>query len=279
MSYMLRKGDRGQEVARLQSHLCGDLTADGIFGSKTDAAVRDHQWRQGLTVDGIAGPDTLGSLGIPVLLGIDVSSHNGEIDWLEVAKSGVKYAWVKHSEGQTHENPRHKENILGARNNNVIAGAYHFGRADTNRVPNLQDAVKEAEWFLSLYNPKPGDLLPMLDIENGMKTDDNYNVEWALKWLEVVENAVGSKPIVYTARWAEQLYLQYADKALLEQLATYPVWWASYNEGTEPERWTGKIWDEWDVWQFTGSGTTPGISGRCDRNWMAGGQLENLRLK
>lgn len=278
MSYTLRKGDRGQEVKRLQGHLCG-LIADGIFGSKTDQAVRDYQAKQGLVVDGIAGTNTLRELGIPVLLGIDVSAWNGNINWSEVSKSGVKYAWVKHTEGQTHVNSGHKENMLGARNNNVIAGAYHFGRPDTNRDENLQDAVREAEWFLKNYNHKTGDLIPVLDVEKGMKTDDNYNVEWSLKWLEVVENALGCKPMVYTAKWAEDLYLIRADKSLLIELAKYPVWWASYNEGVEPERWTGKIWQEWDVWQFTGSGTTPGISGRCDRNWMAGGQLENLRIK
>jgi lysozyme len=278
MSYNLRKGDRGQEVSRLQKHLCG-LTIDGIFGSKTDQAVRDYQAKQGLIVDGIAGTNTLRELGIPVLLGIDVSAWNGNINWGEVSKSGVKYVWVKHTEGQTHVNSGHKENMLGARNNNVIAGAYHFGRPDTNRDENLQDAVREAEWFLKNYNHKTGDLIPVLDVEKGMKTDDNYNVEWSLKWLEVVENALGCKPMVYTAKWAEDLYLIRADKSLLAELAKYPVWWASYNDGVEPERWTGKIWKEWDVWQFTGSGSTDGIVGRCDRNWMAGGQLDSLRIK
>ena len=175
MSYNLRKGDRGQEVSRLQKHLCG-LTVDGIFGSKTHAAVEDFQTKQGLVVDGIAGTNTLRELGIPVLLGIDVSAWNGNINWGEVSKSGVKYVWVKHTEGQTHVNSGHKENMLGARNNNVIAGAYHFGRPDTNRDENLQDAVREAEWFLKNYNHKTGDLIPVLDVEKGMKTDDNYNV-------------------------------------------------------------------------------------------------------
>ena len=277
MSYNLKKGDRGQEVSRLQKRLCG-LTVDGIFGSKTRTAVEDFQSKQGLVVDGIAGTNTLRELGIPVLLGIDVSAWNGNISWDKVAKSDVKYAWIKHTEGQTHANRGHVENVLAARNNNVIAGAYHFGRPDTNRDENLKDAIREAEWFLAHYNPKPGDLIPVLDVEKGMKTDDNYNAEWALKWLERVGDAVGCKPMVYTARWAEQLYLMHAKKDLLDELATYPVWWASYNEGCSPERWTGKIWKEWDVWQFTGSGTTSGIKGRCDQNWLAGGQLTNLRI-
>ena len=61
MSYNLKKGDRGQEVSRLQKRLCG-LTVDGIFGSKTRTAVEDFQSKQGLVVDGIAGTNTLREL-------------------------------------------------------------------------------------------------------------------------------------------------------------------------------------------------------------------------
>ncbi len=278
MSYNLRKGDRGQEVSRLQKHLCG-LTTDGIFGNKTHTAVQDYQANQGLVVDGIAGKNTLRSLGISVLQGIDVSAWNGRIDWTKVSSCGMKYAWVKHTEGQTHVNSGHRENILGARNNNIVAGAYHFGRPDTNRDQHIVDAVREADWFLQNYIPKPGDLVPVLDVEKGMKTDDSYNVEWALKWLEVVERAIGSKPMVYTAKWAEDLYLARADKSLLQELGKYPVWWASYNEGVEPSRWTGKVWKEWSVWQYTSKGSVGGIRGNCDQNWMAGGCLDSLRLK
>ena len=64
MSYMLREGDRGQEVKRLQLNL--EVSSDGIFGPKTDSAVRSYQGANDLGVDGIAGPLTLGSLGIDV---------------------------------------------------------------------------------------------------------------------------------------------------------------------------------------------------------------------
>lgn len=276
MAYNLRKGDRGQEVKNLQSRLCG-LEADGIFGSKTDAAVRDYQSAKDLAVDGIAGKATQTALGMPVYPGIDVSSHNGEIDWQAVSNSGVRFAWIKHTEGRTHENPRHEENLLGARANNVVAGAYHFARPDTDREPNLGDAITEAKWFLSHYDAKPGDLVPMLDLENGMKTDDTYNAHWALAWLETVEAELGHKPICYTARWAEDMYLVNADKTLLEELKEYPVWVASYNSGIEPER-PSRIWSGWNVWQYTGSGAVPGVEGNCDKNWMSGGMLDYLRM-
>ena len=75
--YTLRRGDKGQEVGRLQTKL--DITIDGDFGPQTEGAVKSHQRDEGLVVDGLAGPKTLGSMGIAVYPGIDVSSHNGTV--------------------------------------------------------------------------------------------------------------------------------------------------------------------------------------------------------
>lgn len=58
----LKNGSRGEEVKRLQT-LLGGLEADGIFGAKTEAAVRTFQKEYGLSVDGIVGPKTWGALG------------------------------------------------------------------------------------------------------------------------------------------------------------------------------------------------------------------------
>ena len=91
--YILRKGDRGQEVARMQTNL--NTKVDGIFGSDTQSEVRDYQSRYDLGVDGLAGPQTLGHMGIEVYPGIDLSSHNGEVDFRKVVDAGVKYAWIK----------------------------------------------------------------------------------------------------------------------------------------------------------------------------------------
>tara|TARA_B100000131_G_scaffold102069_1_gene99048 strand:+ start:1457 stop:2299 length:843 start_codon:yes stop_codon:yes gene_type:complete len=279
MIYTLRKGDRGQEVKRLQSKL--KILDDGVFGKDTDAAVQVYQNSNGLLVDGLAGPKTLGSLGIEVLPGIDVSAWNGNVDWASVKSGGVKYCWVKITEGQTHTNKPYKRNIQGCHDNNIVVGGYHFGRPDTGIENGLKkDAIAEAQHFLSKLQPllKPGDLTPVLDVEAGMKTDDQHNVDWSLAWLEYVESELGVKPMVYTARWAVQLFLMKASKSSLQELSRYPVWWASYNEGVEAERKPTKIWSEWDVWQWTGKGTVQGIKGRCDQNWLAGGKLNSLLI-
>ena len=280
--YTLRRGDKGQEVKRLQSKL--GIRPDADFGKNTDAAVQAYQNSNGLLVDGVAGPITLSSLDIEVLHGIDVSAWNGKnINWDAVSKANTKYCWIKATEGQTHTNRGHVDKFKGARDHGIIVGGYHFGRPDHNRYDDAEtDAKKEAEHFLSTMSQnwasvgiKKGDLLPVLDVEKGMKTDDQYNVEWSLAWLECVEKETGARPVIYTAKWAWDLYLAKANSCDLTTLTSYPVWWASYNEGSTPKR-DVRGWKEWNIWQYGSKGSVNGIPGNVDVNWMAGGQLQSL---
>lgn len=279
MNFVLREGDSGQEVSRLQTAL-GNLSIDGKFGSSTEAAVQAYQNTNGLLVDGIVGPQTLGSLNIPVLKGIDLSRHNGTVDFSALAKSDCKFAWVKVTEGTTHVNPGFEDKFKGCRDNGIVVGAYHFSRPDTySNDPS--DARDEAEHFLDkLYSVglNVGDLLPVLDLEAGLKTDDQYNIDWALEWLSVIESAESVRPIVYTAKWYYNSYMKRANKNSLNDLSAYPLWLASYNEGTSPNR-PVPAWDSWSVWQWTSRGVMPGVKGSVDLNWMAGGQLGNLVVK
>ena len=163
-NYTLRKGDKGQEVKRLQSNL--KITADGDFGPKTEKAVKEYQTDNKLSADGIVGPQTLCSLGTEVLHGIDVSAWNGRnIDWKKVSKTNVKYCWIKLTEGQTHVNRGHDDKFEGARDAGLIVGGYHFGRPDHNRYDNpFTDAEKEAHHFLKhlkKVGAHSGDLLPV----------------------------------------------------------------------------------------------------------------------
>ena len=273
--FTLRNGDKGQEVEKLQLAL-GDLVADGDFGPATEKAVKAYQSSHGLTSDGIAGTKTLTSLEIPVEIGVDLSRHNGTVDFNTMANAGVKYAWIKCTEGTTHVNPGYELKFQQAREAGIQVGGYHFSRPDT--YPSLQDATDESLNFLGALSKVgfyKGDLLPVLDVEAGLKTDDKYNVEWTLKWLFSVEKSLGVRPIIYTGKWAYDLYLRNGDPDHLEELKTYPLWIASYNSGVEPER-MASLWSEWDVWQWTGSGAVPGVVGKCDINWSAGGVLPSL---
>jgi len=281
VKYTLKKGDSGQEVKRLQSKL--PTVADGKFGPKTEKAVRRYQNHNGLTVDGLAGKQTLTSLGINVVPAVDLSSWNGTVDFEKIKRAGCSAAWIKLTEGTTHQNPGREKKFETARDADVTVGAYHFGRPDTySGDPN--DWEKEANNFLIQLEKvgcHSGDLVPVLDVEAGMKTDDNHNVNWCLDWLNYVGKETSSTPMIYTARWAWQLFLMRADKAALKRLLEYPVWYASYIRDTRlvgPEE-KLRGWKEWDVWQYTGHGEIAGVKGRVDLNWIAGEQLEKLVVK
>jgi len=277
LKYTLRKGDEGQEVKRLQNNL--PIAADGKFGSKTEAAVRDYQQHNGLVVDGLAGKNTLDALGINVTPAVDISSWNGVVDFNKMKNAGCTAAWIKITEGTTHQNPGFQKKFDDARAAGFMVGAYHFGRPDTS--PNdPKDWEKEATNFLLQLDKAGchrGDLVPVLDVEKGMKTDDNHNVDWCLNWLNLVGKETKSTPLVYSARWAWQLFIMKADMDKQEELSKYPLWLASYNDGVEPKRKT-KLWDTWEVWQYTGSGAIEGVKGRVDLNWIAGEQLCKLRV-
>ena len=277
MNYVLRKGDKGQEIKRLQSKL--SIKIDGDFGPITEKAVKDFQSLKSLTIDGIAGPITLSALGMSVIFGVDLSRHNGDVDFVKLSKSGCKFAWIKLTEGTDHVNPGFVEKFKGCRDNGIVVGAYHFGRPDTN-AHDPRDASNESKNFLDALNQvglNSGDLLPVLDLEAGMKTDDQFNIDWALNWLEEVGSKERVKPIIYTAKWYYGSYMKNASKPSLNKLAKHPLWLASYNEGVEPER-TVPIWDQWSIWQWSGSGSVPGVKGKCDLNWIAGGKFNDLRV-
>lgn len=266
--FSMRHGDKGQEVKRLQATL--GIQDDGVFGTQTERAVKEYQTQKGLKVDGIAGEQTLSILGIPVFLGIDVSTWNGDIEWKQVAEDGVKFAYVKLTEGRTYVSTRKRE-IDKARCEGLAVGAYHFARPDTDA--GLRDAVAEAKHFIDVYDWHTNDLRPVLDMEKGMKTDDSYNIRWALRFCDEVENAIGKRPLIYTARFYTQAYMEQAEDSLLYEIGKEDLWWAEYSEQQHKPL---RPWSEWKVWQFTNRGEISGIKGSVDLNWCAGGQLGAL---
>ena len=281
LKYTLKTGDEGQEVKRLQKAL--KIGADGTFGPKTEQSVKDYQEAQGLTVDGLAGKRTLTSLDINVTAATDLSSWNGKVDFKKMKAAGCSTAWIKITEGTTHRNPGYQRKFDDARKEGFLVGAYHFGRPDTY-AGDPKDWEKEANNFLLQLDKagcSSGDLLPVLDVEAGMKTDDNHNVEWCLNWLDMVGKETNCKPMIYSAKWAYNLYVKRADKDNLKKLLEYPIWWADYLRKDRKVGPAKKLrgWKTWQVWQYTGHGAIDGVKGRVDLNWIAGQELENVRIK
>ena len=181
--------------------------------------------------------------------GIDVSHHNGDIDWAQVAQSGISFVYVKASEGGDLSDPRFPANVKGAREAGLKVGAYHF-------FTFCRPGEDQANLFLSLLRPEPGDLPPAVDVEfvgNCRNPPEPSLVRLELeKWLTLVERAHGRRPIIYSTPDAAS--------AFLAQLP-HPIWMRVMSR--EPE-------GDWTFWQHDAAGTVPGVSGAVDLDVFRG---------
>lgn len=186
--------------------------------------------------------------------GIDVSHYQGRIDWQRVAKSGVRFAYIKSTEGNTYLDPRFHANLQGARKAGMVTGAYHFF------IPG-DEPIRQAEHFLKTAWTGPGSLPPALDLEKVPHHARNHEVgKAALQWLRHVEKKTGCKPVVYSNRSYWQTYL-------VDDLAEYPFWLAEYARHAH----LPTAVSDWTLWQHSQKGQVPGIRGHVDLDRIAGG--------
>src|ERR1700745_3580154 len=119
---------------------------------------------------------------------IDVSNHQGLVNWDAVKSSGRIGAICKATEGVSYTDPTFQTNFTALDARAMVRGAYHFAHANTNSV------ASEVDHFLSVVGPtKLGDIL-VLDIESG--TGDL--AAWALQWLQSVKQRTGITPWLYS---------------------------------------------------------------------------------
>jgi GH25 family lysozyme M1 (1,4-beta-N-acetylmuramidase) len=165
--------------------------------------------------------------------GIDVSHHNGIIDWDKVK---TDFVIQKCTEGTNYFDPTFIHNKQACEDRGIPFGCYHFGRGG--------DAIAEANWFL---NHADGFLVLDWEIEHADAQG------WCNNFLNHIKEKTGKIPLFYTNEAR-------ANKLNLD----YPYWTARYgtNDGTmqkEPTK-------EWLIWQYTSRGKVDGIIGNVDLN-------------
>ena len=129
-------------------------------------------------------------------IGIDVSEYQGKINWSYVdtleKKYPLHYVFIRATVGKDRKDYQFKRNWLGAKENKMIRGAYHYYRPNEN-------SLEQAELFIKTVSLQKGDLPPVLDIEKLPKNQSIANLKLGLKrWLQAVESHYGVKPIIYT---------------------------------------------------------------------------------
>lgn len=199
------------------------------------------------------------------LSGIDVSEHQGTIDWKKVKAAGIDYAMIRAGFGWEEIDDQTDaslvQNVTGAKQAGLPFGLYHYSYADT-----VEEAKKEAEFLLDILeanNIAPSDLsYPIaFDIEEPDRlnvSQRRVNTDMVNAFCEIIRDA-GYLPMVYASKTVIQDYLYY------DEISANNIWmaaWTSTPNDTE-------IFDNCfpvDMWQYSESGTVDGINGRVDLN-------------
>lgn len=184
--------------------------------------------------------------------GIDVSHHQGAIEWELLRNQGaidgqpLSFVFMKATEGGDYTDPHFTHNFQEAKKYGIMRGAYHFYRSSA-------PAKQQAEHFMRNVKLERGDLPPVLDVEekpDGITPEDFR--QGILEWLVRVEQHYGVKPILYTYHSFHQQYMNDSVFNL------YPYWIAHYH--VDSIRYRGP----WSFWQHSDRGAMPGIKGSVD---------------
>lgn len=195
-----------------------------------------------------------------MIKGIDVSIHQGRIDWERVKADDISFVLIKATEGVGFVDPNLSANTAGARSVGLPCGFYHFARPDTQSgrtvAAAIGDAQAEADSLLAVAFPTSGDLLPVLDLETAGLPPARM-VAWTRAWLERVAERIGVKPFLYTfpGFWGKL--------GNTTEFGSYPLWIAHWRV-TAPQ--LPKGWRRHAIWQYADDGHVDGISGRVDLN-------------
>ncbi len=201
--------------------------------------------------------DYLTCLAAPATMGIDVSYYQQKIDWQAVKEAGVEFVMVrlgcrKTVSGELAEDEMARQNLAGARAAGLRVGAYFYSQAVT-----ADEAREEAALALEILDGFELDMPLAYDWEQEERTadvDKRTLTDCTLAFCQTVEKA-GYDPMIYFNSY------QAKELLLLEELTAYPWWLAMYDVTAEfPYR--------MDMWQYTCTGTVPGIEGQVDINLL-----------
>ncbi len=204
--------------------------------------------------------------------GLDVSNWQGTVNWSQVATAGYSFAFLKATEGGWYIDPTYAANRVGANANGIVIGAYDFAQPSTT----VGQAEAEADFFINTATPVPGDLVPVLDLEttNGLSPANLQT--WVTHWLYEVYARTGQRAMIYTSPsfWSNAM----GNSTWFAQNG-FPLWVAHWTAAAGPtvpaSTWAGY---SWTFWQWTSSGTVPGISGRVDLDRFHYADLSPYRI-
>lgn len=194
--------------------------------------------------------------------GIDVSRHQGRIDFGKVRASGIHFVYMKSTEGKDWVDPNFFQNWNAAKASGMAFGAYHF-------MTWCSTAAEQAAWFAANVPNDPSALPPVLDLEwnNESSCKNKFGKDDILEKIRVMlaamEAHTGKLPVIYTD-------INFHRDILAGEYFPNMFWLRS--TAAEPH----KKYERrgWTFWQWTQTGVVHGISGEVDRDAFYGSENE-----
>ena len=201
--------------------------------------------------------------------GVDVSHYQGLVNWTQVAATSYRFTFQKATEGTTLVDTTYPVNRAGAEGMGLRFGAYHFGRpSGTGAATIVASAIAQADHFVTVAQPQPGELPPVLDLEVTGGLGPSALAQWAQAWLDEVKARTGVSAFVYASPnfWKDKL----GDTSSFA-LNGYKLWVAHWTKNGSPAvpagNWAGL---GWTFWQWTDCASVPGFINCVDGDRYAG---------
>lgn len=193
--------------------------------------------------------------------GLDVSHYDEKIDFTKVIGAGFKFCCIKATEGLTVRDSRFANNWAASKAAGMVRGAYHYFH------PN-KDARAQAEFFAGVVG-KLDDLdFLMMDWESTDNVPAQADRDRGAIFLHRLEQLTGKRPVIYTGPYFAQAL------GLNSGFALYPLWVAHY--GTSAPL-VPAPWQNWAFWQYSDTGSVPGIPAANEDMDIFNGSLDQLK--
>lgn len=250
----------------------GEASADDSVGADSfDVdSLEQNSWRyeNGVLIEGGNGDIDAQSLtddSLPdgaVARGIDVSNHQGTVDWNKVKAAGIDFAILKVGPVYGKPDDSFERNATECERLSIPYGVYYYSYARS-----VEDANKEADRTLAWLGVHHPSLPVYYDLEdNYILQDPNFSKDKLAQIAQAFCNrmeAVGFKSGIYAnLNWLNN----YLDSP---SLSGYDHWVAQYN-------WRCDYAGSYNFWQYSSSGNVPGVNGRCDMNYCFNGSFLNV---
>ena len=250
--------------------------------------VSENELQRQLNLASPASLEELRTWRPPGTLGIDVSRHQGTVNWATAKANGARFAYIKATQSwpsSLYKDPKFSENYTNSRNAGLIRGAYHFA------MPAHSSGVTQAKEFVANGGgwSNDGYTMPsLLDIEWNPYSKSQYPdgkgdmcygmspsqmVTWIKDFGNTVKAKTGRLPMIYTAQswWDECTGDSTAFKSWPLHVSIFPTADVAKNPRELPEGWT-----TFNVWQYSSNSNLLGSTNNVDAN-VWNGDLTSLR--